>query len=80
MVKVSWPKASTMRSAVFSPRPSIIPDVRKRLMSSVVDGNISEDEIFEMAMSNDTVKKFVSGKSILKKIYVKGKILNIVTD
>lgn len=47
-------------------------------------GNIEistdEDEvsIFERALSNDKVKSFIGNRNVIKKIYVKGKIVNLV--
>ena len=79
IVDACWPKYD--KAEIETSKHTVIVQVNGKLRAEyVVNGNISEDEIFEMAMSNDTVKKFVSGKNILRKIYVKGKILNIVTD
>ena len=79
IVDACWPKYD--KAEIETSKHTMIVQVNGKLRAEyVVNGNISEDEIFEMAMSNDTVKKFVNGKNILRKIYVKGKILNIVTD
>lgn len=43
-----------------------------------VASDASEDEIFATALSNEKIVNFVSGKEIRKKIYVKGKIVNLV--
>ncbi|QQK07583.1 leucine--tRNA ligase [Miniphocaeibacter halophilus] len=37
-----------------------------------------EESIFSKAISNESIKKYVEGKDIIKKIYVNGKIYNIV--
>ena len=79
IVDACWPKYD--KAEIETSKHTVIVQVNGKLRAEyIVDSNISEDEIFEMAMSNDTVKKFVNGKNILRKIYVKGKILNIVTD
>ncbi len=38
----------------------------------------SEEEVKQAAFENENVKKFIDGKSIIKEIYVKNKIFNIV--
>ena len=40
--------------------------------------NVSEDEIREIAHNNENIKKQLVGKTIVKEIYVKNKIYNIV--
>ncbi len=37
-----------------------------------------EDSIFEKVLVNDSINKYLEGKNIIKKIYVNGKIFNIV--
>ena len=37
-----------------------------------------EEDIFNKAIENESVKKYIEGKSIIKKIYINGKIFNIV--
>ena len=79
IVDACWPKYD--RAEIGKSKHTVIVQVNGKLRAEyVVNGNISENELFEMTMSNDMVKKFVSGKNILRKIYVKEKILNIVTD
>ena len=38
----------------------------------------SEDEVFEKAIQDDVVAKYLEGKNVVKKIYVKGRIFNII--
>lgn len=49
--------------------------VRDTIMVNIDD---TEDAIKEKALSSDNVKKFTDGKSIVKVIVIKGKIVNIV--
>ncbi len=49
--------------------------VRARL---VAPASIPEDEAIEMALSNDNVRAYTEGKTVVKKIYVPGKLVNIV--
>ena len=43
-----------------------------------VDKEASEEDVMKMAMDNDNVNKFASGKKLLKIIYRPARILNIV--
>ena len=43
-----------------------------------VEVGIGEDEAFEMAKANDKVAKALDGKTIVKKIYIPNRLLNIV--
>ena len=39
---------------------------------------ISEQDALALALENDSVKQFIDGKTVVKKIYVPGRIINIV--
>lgn len=53
--------------------------VNGKLRGEIVAGkNLGKDEILSMAKSLDNVANFLSGKTIVKEIYVPGKIVNIV--
>ncbi|MEA3463949.1 MAG: class I tRNA ligase family protein, partial [Patescibacteria group bacterium] len=43
-----------------------------------VDADISEKEVKKVALESDKIKKWISGKEIIKMIFVKGKLINIV--
>ena len=43
-----------------------------------VSADKSEEDIINMALSDEKVAEFIAGKTVLKKIYVKGRLLNIV--
>ncbi|NLN14843.1 MAG: leucine--tRNA ligase [Tissierellia bacterium] len=43
-----------------------------------VDVEAEQDDVREMALGDENVKKYIEGKNIVKEIYVKGKIYNIV--
>jgi leucyl-tRNA synthetase len=45
-----------------------------------VSEEITEEEIKNLALIDDKVKSYTEGKNIKKVIYVKNKLLNIVTD
>lgn len=40
----------------------------------------SEEEAFKLAFLDEKLSKFLDGKSIKKRIYVPGKILNVILD
>ena len=43
-----------------------------------IDGTKSEEEVFEIALNNEKIKENIAGKEIIKKIYVKDKLVNFV--
>lgn len=43
-----------------------------------VDAEITEEQLKEIVKSNEAIKTFIEGKNIVKEIYVKGRIYNIV--
>ncbi|MGP1413527.1 MAG: leucine--tRNA ligase [Bacillales bacterium] len=43
-----------------------------------VDKNLEEEKIKELSYNNENVKKFIDNKTIIKTIYIKNKIINIV--
>jgi leucyl-tRNA synthetase len=43
-----------------------------------VEKDASEEDVKEIVDNNDIVKSFIEGKNVVKEIYVKGKIYNIV--
>ena len=43
-----------------------------------IEGTKSEEEVFELASNNEKVKENITGKEIIKKIYVKDKLVNFV--
>ena len=43
-----------------------------------INREASEDEVFEKAIQDDVVAKYLEGKNLVKKIYVKGRIFNII--
>ena len=40
--------------------------------------DMAEEEVKQAALDQDNVKKFIEGKKIIKIIYVKGRLVNIV--
>ncbi|MCK5612993.1 hypothetical protein KAR91_64560, partial [Candidatus Pacearchaeota archaeon] len=50
----------------------------KKRSSEEVPLDISEEDAIEKAMSDEAIQRNTEGKQIIKKIYVKGKLVNIV--
>ena len=46
----------------------------------VVDKSCSEDDAFQIAASDEKLSKYLAGKGIRKRIYVPGRILNVILD
>lgn len=75
--KVEWPKwdvkyltSDTMKIAI---------QVNGKLRGDIqIDKSASQDEVEALAFEQPNVKRFTDGKQIIKKIYVPGKILNVV--
>ena len=49
--------------------------IKTRIM---VKADIEQQEAIEIAKSNESIKPLLDGKNIIKEIYVKGKLINIV--
>ena len=45
-----------------------------------VKPDTNEEILFEMSLNLDNIKKFIQDKIIVKKIYIKDKLINIVTN
>ncbi|CAO2160830.1 unnamed protein product [Urochloa humidicola] len=46
----------------------------------LVDKSCSEDDVFQIAASDEKLSKYLAGKGIRKRIYVPGRILNVILD
>jgi leucyl-tRNA synthetase len=77
LLKAAWPKYD----AVLAKEEEIeIPvQINGKLRSKlVVPADASESAVIERALADEMVKAAVAGKQIVKKIYVPGKLLNLV--
>jgi leucyl-tRNA synthetase len=43
-----------------------------------VEANISEEKAKELALSLETIKKWLEGKEIKKTVFVPGKLINLI--
>ena len=65
-----WTKEDSIEIAV-----QIMGKVRDRFEVPV---DIDEEKVKEMALNRDNVKKYIKGKKLVKVIYIKGRLVNIV--
>ncbi len=58
---------------------NLIVQVNGKLRAMIeVEAEISEEEAFKLVLENEKVKTHIVGKKLLKKIFVKGKLINLV--
>ncbi len=73
----SWPKYDVEKT--IDSEVEIVLQINGKIKDKIsIPAGLSDDEIKEKALSNDKVKELTDGKSILKVIVVKGKLVNIV--
>ena len=77
LCKSSWPTVD--ESKLEEDTVTIAVQVNGKVRGTItVSRNISEDEIKELALNNENVKKHTDGLQIIKIIVIKNKIVNIV--
>ena len=75
--EASWPEYDESKTILDVIELPI--QVNGKLRATVeISRDASEDEVFEKAIADDVVAKYLEGKNIVKKIYVKGRIFNII--
>lgn len=74
---ISWPKYD--ESAIQLDEIEIVVQVNGKVRSKImVPVEITENEMKESALSDDRVKEFIEGKSIVKVVSIPSKLVNIV--
>jgi len=75
--KANWPKVNKefLREDEYALVIQVNGKVRDEIM---VDINTTEEEAFALALESEKIKKWLEGKEIVKRIFVKGKLINIV--
>ena len=72
-----WPEVD--ETALARSVASVVVQVNGKLRGNIeIDPNAGEDEAVASAQAVDNVSRFIEGKSVVKTIYVPGKILNFV--
>ena len=75
--EASWPEYDESKTILDVIELPI--QVNGKLRTTVEIGReASENEVFEKAIKDDVVAKYLENKNVIKKIYVKGRIFNII--
>ena len=75
--EASWPEYDESKTILDVIELPI--QVNGKLRATVeIARDASEDEVFEKAIADDVVAKYLENKNVVKKIYVKGRIFNII--
>ena len=75
--KSQWPKVD--KNALIKDEISIVLQVNGKLRADMlISIEDSESEIKNKALSQENIKKYTDNKEIIKTIYVKNKLVNIV--
>ncbi len=73
----SWPKLN--ENALIQSTYQLVIQINGKVRDKIeIDVNVSENQIKELSLNRDNVRKWINGKSVKKFIIVKGKIINIV--
>ena len=73
----SWPEYDESKTILDVIELPI--QVNGKLRATVeINREASEDEVYEKAVKDDVAAKYLEGKNVVKKIYVKGRIFNII--
>ncbi len=77
LAKVKWPEYDPAKcvDADVEIAVQVSGKIKARLM---IPSDSTEESVKALAMANDSVKAALEGKTVLKEIYVKGKLYNIV--
>src|SRR5271169_5957610 len=77
LLKAPWPKfdAELAKEEELEIPVQVNGKLRSRI---VVPADASEQTVLERALADEKVRAFIAGKTVVKKIYVPGKLVNIV--
>ena len=69
----------TLKKALEKDSYELVVQINGKVRSQFdIEGTKSEEEIFQIASNNEKVQENLTGKEIIKKIYVKDKLVNFV--
>ncbi|PLX21842.1 leucine--tRNA ligase [Candidatus Parcubacteria bacterium] len=72
-----WPKYDP--ELIIDKKINLVIQVNGKLRETIeVEADIQEEEAKKIATENETIQKWIEGKEIVKTIFVKGKLVNIV--
>ena len=79
LIYADWPNVDD--SALVEDEKLIVVQVNGKVRAKLtVAANASEEEVQSIVLADESVQKYTDGKTIRKKIYVPGKIFNIVVS
>ena len=79
LIYADWPNVDD--SALIEDEKLIVVQVNGKVRAKLtVAANASEEEVQSIVLADESVQKYTDGKTIRKKIYVPGKIFNIVVS
>ncbi|OIM99828.1 leucine--tRNA ligase [Idiomarina sp. MD25a] len=79
LIFADWPNVDD--SALVEDEKLIVVQVNGKVRAKLtVAANASEEEVQSLVLADESVQKYTDGKTIRKKIYVPGKIFNIVVS
>lgn len=79
LIAADWPSVDD--SALVEEEKLIVVQVNGKVRAKLtVAANASEEEVQSLVLADESVQKYTDGKTIRKKIYVPGKIFNIVVS
>ncbi|HOL49581.1 MAG TPA: leucine--tRNA ligase [bacterium] len=75
----TWPEFD---SSILSEETITIPvQVDGRVRGTIsIDKRATAEKVFEMVLKNQSISRFISGRNVIKKIYIPEKIVNLVTE
>ncbi|MDR0351562.1 MAG: leucine--tRNA ligase [Puniceicoccales bacterium] len=74
-----WPVYKNLQNKIDNHK--IIIQINGKVRGDIlIPTNASEDDILSSIINLDSLKKYINGKNILKKVYIKHKIMNILTN
>lgn len=75
--KSTWPIFST--ELAKDKQINLAVQVNGKLRATIeTQADVSEEEAFDISLKNEKVKAYIEGKEIVKKIFVKGRLVNLV--
>ncbi len=73
----SWPKYK--EEQLQDKMINLVVQINGKLRATIeVQSDINEDDAFSLVSQNEKIKSYLEGKNIIKKIFVPGKLINIV--
>ena len=74
-----WPKYDETK--IVSEKTTVIVQINGKVRDTFeISINTNQEEVEKVALSRESVSKWLTGKEITKKIFIKGKILSLVTN